>query len=82
MSYEKVLQAKQIKVGLKQTLKAVKKGLVLEVILAHDADQHIISQVENACQVHSIPVRFVPSKKELGAACRIDVEAASVAIEK
>lgn len=82
MSYEKVKQAKKIKVGLKQTLKAVERGEAQEVIVAKDADEPIIRQVEAACARHQVPLHYVDSKGKLGEACGIDVGAASVAIQK
>ena len=38
MSYEKVKQARKLVIGTKQTLKAIKNGIVKEVIIAEDAD--------------------------------------------
>lgn len=81
MSYEKVKQAKQIKVGLKQTKKSVEKGLALEVVLANDADPKILSEISTACQQHQVPITYVDSMSELGQTCGIDVGAACVAIE-
>jgi large subunit ribosomal protein L7A len=80
MSYEKVKQAKHIKVGLKQTLKAIQRGEAKEVIIAQDADAHVIGQIQTACADHEVPVSFVDSKRELGKVSGIDVGAASVAI--
>lgn len=81
MSYEKVMQAKKYRVGLKETIKAVKRGQVREVILAQDTDQHVQIQIVNACLHHQVPTAYVDSMKELGKACGIDVGTASVAIE-
>lgn len=82
MSYEKVKQAKKVKVGLKQTIKAVEKGSALEVIIAEDAEPHIVSRITETCQHCQVPFTYVRSMKELGKVCGIDVGAASVAIEK
>ena len=41
MSYEKVYQAKKTIIGTKQTVKAIKSGNVIEIIVAQDADDRI-----------------------------------------
>jgi len=80
MSYEKVLQAKQIIVGTKQTVRALKEGRVQEVIVAEDADAFIINNILTAAKEANIPVTKVDSMKKLGKACKIQVGAAAVAI--
>lgn len=80
MSYEKVLQADHIIVGTKQTVKALKKGTVKEVIIAEDADYYVTSIVAKTAQRENVPYTYVPSMRKLGQACRIEVNAATVAI--
>ncbi|RAK16736.1 large subunit ribosomal protein L7A [Anoxybacillus vitaminiphilus] len=80
MSYEKVLQAKQIIVGTKQTVRALKEGKVQEVVIAEDADSFIIDKVLEAAKEANVPVAKVDSMKKLGKACKIQVGAAAVAI--
>jgi large subunit ribosomal protein L7A len=80
MSYEKVLQAGKIVVGTKQTVRALKEGKALEVIVAEDADPSIIDKVMEAAKEADVPVAKVDSMKKLGKACKIQVGAAAVAI--
>ncbi|MBA2873112.1 large subunit ribosomal protein L7A [Anoxybacillus calidus] len=80
MSYEKVLQAKQIIVGTKQTVRALKEGKVQEVVIAEDADSFIIDKVLEAAKEANVPVTKVDSMKKLGKVCKIQVGAAAVAI--
>ncbi|WP_033827294.1 50S ribosomal protein L7ae-like protein [Bacillus andreraoultii] len=80
MSYEKVKQAKKIKIGTKQTIKALKSGSVHEVIIASDADQRLVSSVIKQAEEYQVPITYVDSMKILGKACGIDVRAATVAI--
>ncbi|GLH65613.1 MULTISPECIES: 50S ribosomal protein L7ae-like protein [Bacillaceae] len=80
MSYEKVLQAGKIVVGTKQTVRALKEGKALEVIVAEDADPSIIDKVMEAAKEANVPVAKVDSMKKLGKACKIQVGAAAVAI--
>lgn len=80
MSYEKVKQAKKIKIGTKQTIKALKSGSVHEVIIASDADQRLVTSVIKIANENQVPITYVDSMKNLGNACGIDVHAATVAI--
>jgi len=80
MSYEKVLQAGKIVIGTKQTIRALKEGKAMEVIVAEDADAPIIEKVTAAANEASVPITKVDSMKKLGKACKIQVGAAAVAI--
>lgn len=80
MSYEKVLQAKSIFVGTKQTARAVKTGNVSEVIIAMDADPRLTSKIVEIANETDIPITYVDSMKKLGKACGINVGSAVVAI--
>ncbi|WP_347861730.1 50S ribosomal protein L7ae-like protein [Salimicrobium sp. PL1-032A] len=82
MSYEKVAQAKSnLVIGTKQTIKAIKTGTVKEVIIASDADPLVTGKVIRIARQFSVDYHEVPSMKELGNACGIDVGAATVAIK-
>jgi large subunit ribosomal protein L7A len=80
MSYEKVSQAKEIVIGTKQTVKAVKDRVAKEVCIALDADPFMIKKVIDAAEEANIPLLKVDSMKRLGKACGIQVGAATVAI--
>ncbi|KAF2422930.1 50S ribosomal protein L7ae-like protein [Bacillus subtilis] len=80
MSYEKVSQAKSIIIGTKQTVKALKRGSVKEVVVAKDADPILTSSVVSLAEDQGISVSMVESMKKLGKACGIEVGAAAVAI--
>lgn len=82
MSYEKVSQAQEVIVGTRQTLKALQRGEVSEVIIAQDADAHVVDKVKQKAAELGVPITSVDSMKKLGEACKIDVGAAAVAIKK
>ncbi|ARK28507.1 50S ribosomal protein L7ae-like protein [Halalkalibacter krulwichiae] len=82
MSYDKVLQAKDLVIGTKQTLKALDEGHVSEVIIAKDAEFRVIYKVEALAKAKDIPLLYVDSMKQLGKACGIEVGAATVALRK
>ncbi|AEB61667.1 50S ribosomal protein L7ae-like protein [Bacillus sp. L381] len=80
MSYDKVSQAKSIIIGTKQTVKALKRGSVKEVVVAKDADSVLTAGVIQLAKNQNIAVCMVDSMKKLGKACGIEVGAAAVAI--
>lgn len=80
MSYEKVSQAANVIIGTKQTLRALRSGHVIEVIVAEDADPRIIGNIIQTANEANVPVTKVDSMKRLGKACGIEVGAATVAI--
>ncbi|MDQ0220548.1 50S ribosomal protein L7ae-like protein [Peribacillus cavernae] len=82
MSYEKVLQAKSVIIGTKQTVRALKNDLIQEVIIAEDADIFLTSRVVETAKELNVQITYVDSTKLLGKACGIDVGAATVAIKK
>ncbi len=80
MSYEKVRQAKNVIIGTKQTVKALKNGKATELIVAKDAEARVTAKAVELARELNIPVTYVDSMKELGKACGIDVGAATVAL--
>jgi len=80
MSYEKVLQAKRIVIGTKQTVKALKEGSVQELVIASDAEPKVTAKVASEALGLNVPIRYVDSMKKLGKACGIEVGASTVAI--
>lgn len=80
MSYDKVVQAQKIIIGTKQTVKALKNGMVKEVLVAEDADPILTKKVVSTAEQLSVLVTYVDSMKSLGRACGIDVAASTVAI--
>lgn len=80
MSYEKVAKAKEVIVGTKQTVKALRNQRVQEVFVAKDADPHLVEKVIQTAIEFQTPVSYVDSMKKLGRACNIEVGASAVAI--
>ncbi len=80
MSYEKVERAQKTIIGIKQTVKAIRAGKVMEVIVAQDADERLLNPVMEEAKLHNIQVTHVDSREKLGNACGIQVSAAVVAI--
>ncbi|MCR6543948.1 ribosomal L7Ae/L30e/S12e/Gadd45 family protein [Dehalobacterium formicoaceticum] len=69
-------------IGTKQTLKAIQKGSAIEVLIAKDAESHVVAPLYDLCAENRVAVKEVESMAALGKACGIDVGTASVAILK
>ncbi|PCK23570.1 50S ribosomal protein L7ae-like protein [Bacillus pumilus] len=80
MSYDKVSQAQSIIIGTKQTVKALKRDSVKEIVVAKDADPTLTASVMKLAQEKDVDILMVDSMKKLGKACGIEVGAAAVAI--
>ncbi|NHM33368.1 50S ribosomal protein L7ae-like protein [Neobacillus terrae] len=80
MSYEKVLRAKKVSIGTKQTVKALNEGTAKEVIIAEDADPKLTAPVIKIALEKDVPFHYAETMKKLGRACGIKVGAAAVAI--
>ncbi len=74
------MQASNLIVGTKQTVRALKSGHVVEVYVALDADPRITDSIIFTANELNVPVIKVDSMKKLGRACGIDVGATTVAI--
>lgn len=82
MSYEKVKQAENLTVGVKQTVKALQQRRLTEVVVAKDADAHVTAQIVALCDKYGVPLVYVDSMMQLGKASNIDVRASAVGICK
>ncbi|MEJ8303083.1 ribosomal L7Ae/L30e/S12e/Gadd45 family protein [Saccharibacillus sacchari] len=82
MSNDKGLQDAHVKIGTKQTVRAVELGEASEVYVAMDADQRMIAKITSLCVKSGVKITEVETMRELGKACRIEVGAAMVAVLK
>lgn len=82
MSNEKVARfnKQQYVVGLKETLKALKKGQVTSLIIAQDVEVHLLTRVLSYINHKNIPVSFFSSHRALGKYVGINVNATIVAL--
>ena len=67
-------------VGLKQTQRAMDKGLVKRVYMAKDAEAHVLRPIKDWCASNQVICIEVPTMKELGKACGIEVGTAVAAL--
>lgn len=67
-------------VGRRETLKQIQRGTATVVYVARNADTAIVSEIENHCRTHQVPIMYVDSMGELGQLCGIEVGAACAAV--
>lgn len=67
-------------VGFKQVLRAVKDGKAEKVYLSDDCESKISNPIERAASEMNVQIIYIPTMKELGEMCGIDV-GASCAVE-
>ena len=68
--------------GAKQLRKAIRAGTVERVYLAKDADDRVTAPLEELCRQTGTLLTWIPSMRELGAACGIEVGTACAAMLK
>ena len=82
MSNEKVARfnKQHYVVGLKETLKALKKDQVASLIIAKDVEVHLLTRVLSYINHKNIPITFFSSQRALGEYVGINVNATIVAL--
>ena len=66
----------KVLVGVKQSRRALKDGLVKTAYLARDVEDNVRIPLEELCRAQGVPVEWVSTMQELGGACGISVGAA------
>jgi len=69
-------------VGQKQTLRAIKDDRAEAVFIAADAAEKVTAPVKEICAQKGLDFTEVPTMKELGAACGIQIGAAAAVLLK
>ena len=69
-------------VGTRRLLRAIRSGEIAEAYIAQDADLYIVRQVRQACNEAGVRMGEVPTMKELGQACGVEVKTASAGLKK
>ena len=67
-------------VGTKQVLRSLKAGTLSRVYVAEDTDVFLFQRVTKAAREANVQVIRVPSMKELGQACGVEVDTAAAGI--
>ena len=77
-----MISDKNLQVGFKQSLRAIEDGKVQKVLLALDCEDKISEPIRNAAAKYGTELEEVPTMKELGTMCGIDVKASCAVVFK
>lgn len=72
----------KLQVGYKQAVRALNEDKASKIFVAEDSDGHIKNSIEGLASQQNTPVFFVPTMKELGSMCSIEVGASCAVILK
>jgi large subunit ribosomal protein L7A len=67
-------------IGFKQTMRALDESSAAKVFLSEDCDTKISVPVEKLCGEKNVPVSYVPTMRELGDMCGIEVGASCAVV--
>lgn len=67
-------------IGVKQTMKALKRGEIALVFIGSDSDVWLTEELRSACGEYHIPVNDEHTMGVLGQAAQIKVKAAAVGV--
>ncbi len=67
-------------VGTKQTMKALQHREVIQLYIAEDASRQQVRPLIAVATAQKIPIVYVPTMKELGKACDVEVKTATAAL--
>jgi large subunit ribosomal protein L7A len=70
----------RLRIGTKQTKKAILQGKALEVLVAQDADPRIVARVVQLAEQKGVKLTYVDTMRNLGRTCGIEVGAAMAAM--
>lgn len=78
---EQAASTGKIRKGINEVTKAIERGIAQLVYIAKDVDPpEIVAHLPLLSQEKDIPHVYVPTKKDLGQVCGLEVPSASVAI--
>ncbi|MDD6483843.1 MAG: ribosomal L7Ae/L30e/S12e/Gadd45 family protein [Clostridiales bacterium] len=70
----------RLQVGYKQAVRALGEDRVLKVFLADDCERKISAPIEELASQKDVQVFYIPTMKELGAMCGIEVGASCAVV--
>ena len=72
----------KLQVGYKQAVRALNEDKAQKAFVAEDCDDHIRTGIEKLTSINNTPLFFVPTMKELGEMCEIEVSASCAVVLK
>ena len=68
--------------GLKQVLRYARLSMLEKVYIARDADEEIVVELRDVCEMHGIPVDMTYTMHQIGSACALEVGSACAGVLK
>ena len=78
----KLADCENLAVGFRQAKKLLDEKNIQKAYVAKDADPYIMKPLIKKLKNAGIETEYIPTKKELGKMCKIDVDAAIAVIKK
>jgi large subunit ribosomal protein L7A len=75
-------EREKLHVGYKQAVRALNEDKAAKVFVAEDCDDNIKNGIGKIASQNNTPVFFIPTMKELGSICSIEVGASCAVILK
>ena len=75
-------ESDRLKIGIKQSMRALNENLASTLYIAKDADAALTAELIRLSETRQVPIVYAESMKELGRACHIDVGAATAVVLK
>ncbi|SKC92720.1 ribosomal L7Ae/L30e/S12e/Gadd45 family protein [Maledivibacter halophilus] len=72
----------KLKVGIKQSTRAINDNRAKTLFVAKGCEQHVVRNILEVAKGKNVQIVYVESMKKLGEACGIDVGAATAVILK
>ena len=69
-----------LKIGYKQTIKALNENKCSKVYIANDCDDFMKSKIENLSKEKNVPIIYVETMNDLGKMCGISRGASCVSV--
>ncbi len=68
-------------IGVKSSMRAINEGCAAKLLVASDADEHVLRPLLQLAEGSRIDVEYITSMRRLGQLCKIDVGAAAAVIK-
>ena len=81
-NYEVFNDRQRYKIGLKESIKALKANKVEALFIAKDADGFVLRRPIKLAEDNNVEIIEVPTKESLGKLCKIDISAAIAVVIK
>lgn len=72
----------KLQTGFKQAVRALNEDNAAKIFVAEDCDDKMKSEITNLASDKGTPLTYVPTMKELGSICEIEVGASCAVILK